>query len=93
LETLPKATEPRIRFFYTGKQRFLALRFRGAWDEENLNRHREQLLEYGRKNQLAAQEQVSYAFYNAPFVLPSLRRNEVLLALPENPSGVDKAKE
>ena len=83
LETLPKAKEPRIRFFYTGRQRFLALRFRGGWDEKNLNRHREQLLEYARKNQLDGKEQVSYAFYNAPFVLPSLRRNEVLLALSE----------
>lgn len=83
LETLPKAKEPRIRFFYTARQRFVALRFRGSWDEPNLNRHRKQLLEYAHKNHLSAQEPIVYAFYNAPFVLPTLRRNEVMLALPE----------
>jgi len=80
-ETLPKAENPNIRFFYTQRQRFLALRFSGSWDEANLDKHRRQILQYAAEPGLTEKEKVLFAFYNAPFVPPPLRRNEVLLPL------------
>jgi hypothetical protein len=81
LETLPVAKDERIRFFSTQPERYLALRFSGSWDEENLTRHRIQLQEYAESHHIESKETPMYAFYNAPFVPAPLRRNEVLLRL------------
>jgi hypothetical protein len=81
LESLPSAQDPRIRFFYTQPERYLVLRFSGAWKDEQLNTHRASLLEYIEKSGLQTDGQPYYAFYNSPFVPPPLRRNEVLVKL------------
>ena len=83
LETLPTARDERIRFFYTKEERFVALRFSGDWSEANLVRHRSQLEQYATEHRLNSLGSPVYAFYNAPFVPPPLRRNEVLLKLPD----------
>lgn len=85
LETLPEASDGRIRFFTTPTERYLALRFSGGWGDDNLGRHRRQLLDYVASQQLAVVGEPLYAFYNAPFIPTPLRRNEVLLRLGANP--------
>jgi len=75
LDTLPEARP----------ERYLALRFSGGWGEDNLGRHRRQLLDYVASHQLAVVGEPIYAFCNAPFVPAPLRRNEVLLRLAETP--------
>ncbi len=57
------------------------LRFSGAWEDEQLNTHRANLLEYIEKNALETDGQPYQAFCNSPFVPPPLRRNEVLVKL------------
>lgn len=81
LESLPTAQDPRIRFFYTQPERYLVLRFSGAWNDEQLNTQRSSLQEYLEKTGLKTEGQPYYAFYNSPFVPPPLRRNEVLVKL------------
>lgn len=85
LDTLPEARDRRIRFLTTRPERYLALRFSGGWGEDNLGRHRRQLLDYVASHHLAVVGEPIYAFYNAPFVPAPLRRNEVLLRLADTP--------
>ena len=82
LETLPVAEDERIRFLHNPAERYLVLRFSGGWSEDNLSQHRKQLQQYAASHQLEVSGEPFYAFYNAPFVPPPLRRNEVLLRLP-----------
>lgn len=81
LETLPIARDERIRFFSTRPQKVLALRFSGDWSEANLKKHRSLLAQYARDHEMDSPGEPFYAFYNAPFVPPGLRRNEVMLKL------------
>ena len=82
LETLPVAEDSRISFLNNPAERYLVLRFSGGWSEDNLSQHRGLLQQYAASHHLEVSGEPFYAFYNAPFVPPPLRRNEVLLRLP-----------
>jgi hypothetical protein len=56
-----------------------AIRFAGLNTDDNLNRHTNELNEFLRERNLAPQSPPTYAFYNPPWTLPFLRRNEVLV--------------
>jgi hypothetical protein len=49
--------------------------------KENLKRHTEELEAYLRKQGLTPLSAPNYAFYNPPWTLPFLRRNEVLIEI------------
>jgi hypothetical protein len=59
--------------------RFAVIRFSGTAGEESLAKNTEQLLEFISSRQLGSIGSPVYAFYNPPWTLPFLRRNEVMV--------------
>jgi effector-binding domain-containing protein len=81
IETLPKPNNPAVKLREVPAKRLAAIRFSGSADEDSLKRHTEELSDFlGAKN-LTPLSPPSYAFYNPPWTLPFLRRNEVMVEI------------
>jgi hypothetical protein len=81
METLPKPNNPAIELKEVGAKRFAVIRFSGMAGEDSLQRHTEELDEFIRARGLAPLSEPTYAFYNPPWTLPFLRRNEVMVEI------------
>jgi hypothetical protein len=61
------------------------LRYPGRWTESNYAEHRDQLLQALATAGIKPTGEPQLARYNAPFSLPFLRRNEVLIEVDRAP--------
>ena len=57
--------------------------FSGTNSDENVKAHEKILLEYVEANNLSVISTPKYAFYNPPWTLPPMRRNEVMIEIQE----------
>jgi len=83
MDTLPRPTDSDIRIFETKPYRTVSIRFSGRGGMKSLNKHQTQLDEFVTAQGLQITGGPEYAFYDAPFVPPILRRNEVHYRLAE----------
>jgi hypothetical protein len=81
MQTLPKPLNPRVRIREIPAERFAAIRFSGKITDDNILTHEKLLGDYVRTNLLVAGGSAVYAFYNPPWTLPFMRRNEILIRL------------
>jgi hypothetical protein len=81
LTTLPIPLENRVTLREVPARRIAVLRYSGTWSERRYQEHLTTLREAVRAAGLAAAGEPVFARYNAPYVLPFLRRNEVWLPL------------
>ena len=81
METLPKPRNTAVRLREVQGRSFAVIRFSGIAHRENLRRRTEQLRAFIKAKNLNAISEPVYAFYNPPWTLPFLRRNEVLIEL------------
>ena len=79
METLPKPNNPAVKLKEIGGKRFVAIRFNGMGGKESLERHTKELEAFLNAKNLTPLSPPTYAFYNPPWTLPFLRRNEVLI--------------
>ena len=79
LDTLPKPKNQAVRLMASAARRVVVIRFSGFNTEKNINTHREELLKYIADRQLSVVGQPTTAFYNPPWTLPFLRRNEIMV--------------
>lgn len=77
IETLPKPTDLDIRIFESTPYRTVSIRFSGRGEMKSLKKHQAKLDEFVKSQGLKIIGGPEYAFYDAPFVPPILRRNEV----------------
>ena len=77
LETLPEPLDKRIKFVTLAKARYAVVRFSGVGSEQNCQQHEKLLQDFMKKKDLRSGERPVRAFYNAPWTLPFLRRNEI----------------
>lgn len=82
METLPKPNNPAVELQEIPAKRFAAIRFSGMGREDSLKRHSKELNEFLSAKNLTPISPPTYAFYNPPWTLPFLRRNEVLVEIP-----------
>jgi hypothetical protein len=82
--TLPIPENDRIEVYTTHAHRAVALRFSGRHSDSNFATHIEELRKFARDRSLPITGEPILAYYNAPFSLPFLRRNEVMFVLGEN---------
>ena len=82
LDTLPEARNDSIRFRETEPKRVAAIRFSGSWSQDRFENKRA-VLEELLKSEGYTIGDYKYAFYNAPFTPPPMRRNEVIVELQE----------
>ena len=83
METLPKPKNMAVSLKETKGGRFAVIRFSGIPRHINLQCHTEKLQALIRARNLNATSPPIYAFYNPPWTLPPLRRNEILIELKE----------
>ena len=81
LETLPKPANERVKLIAVPAKRFVVIRFSGSQTDRNMRPHQDKLLSYVREHSLLTTGEPSFAFYNPPWTLPFLKRNEVMLEL------------
>jgi DNA gyrase inhibitor GyrI len=81
LDTLPKPKNQDVRLISVPAKRVVVIRFSGFNTEKNINAHREALLKYIEDRHLSVNGQPTTAFYNPPWTLPFLRRNEIMVEL------------
>lgn len=81
LETLPEPNNHQVKLIQIPAKRFGVIRFSGFNTDGNIDSHREKLLRYVSEHKLATIGEPTMAFYNPPWTLPFLRRNEVMIEL------------
>ena len=74
-----EAKNPAVQLKEIKGKRFAVIRFSGLAREESLKRHTDELKEFVKAKDLNALSAATYAFYNPPWTLPFLRRNEVMI--------------
>lgn len=79
METLPVPKNPAVTLRQIGAKRFAVIRFSGLAGEDSLKHHTEELSEFVKAKNLMPLSAPTYAFFNPPWTLPFLRRNEVML--------------
>lgn len=79
LETLPRPANPAVSLREISGVRRAVVRFTGLAGEDSLARHTADLTHFIAANGLQAAAPPTYAFYNPPWTLPFLRRNEVMV--------------
>ncbi len=81
LATLPKPINPAVKLRPLKAKQMVAIRFSGSTGDENIAKHTAQLRDYVKANKLHTVGTPVLAFYDPPWTLPFLRRNEVMLEL------------
>ncbi|MBH67242.1 MAG: SOUL heme-binding protein [Rhodospirillaceae bacterium] len=81
LQTLPKPINQNINLKRIPGKRYAVIRFSGNASDENIQSNEAELMKYISHQQLSATTPVIYAFYNPPWTLPFMKRNEVLAEL------------
>lgn len=81
METLPKPNNPAVELKEVPGKRFAVIRFSGMGGQESLDRHAKELDAFLSAKKLTALSPPTYAFYNPPWTMPFLRRNEVLVEI------------
>jgi hypothetical protein len=79
METLPKPNNKAVTLHEIAGKRFAVIEFSGIASKESLSSHTEKLNEFISSEKLKPIATPSFAFYNPPWTLPFLRRNEVMI--------------
>ena len=79
MQSLPAPIDDRVKLVPLGAKRMVVIRFSGAADDALIAAKKSELLAYMREKKLAVSGEPVLAFYNPPWTLPFLRRNEIML--------------
>jgi hypothetical protein len=81
MQTLPTPNNERVSLNPIPAKRFVALRFSGFTTDAAITRRIDELRRHAADHKLSTTGEPLLAFYNPPWTLPFLRRNEVMLEL------------
>ena len=81
MDTLPKPNNDAVKIENIPSKRFAVIQFSGMASEDNLKEHVDALNEFIQGRNLNMLSQPTYAFFNPPWTLPFLRRNEVMVEI------------
>ena len=79
MDTLPKPNSDAVKLIEIEGKRFAVISFSGMGGNESLKEQEEKLRAFIEENSLEPISVATYAFYNPPWTLPFLRRNEVMV--------------
>ncbi len=79
LNTLPQPNDIRINLIEVPPHRSVAIRFSGFSSSKNIETNEAKLMAWVLKRGIKTKDQPLYAFYNPPWILPFLRRNEIII--------------
>ena len=78
---LPIPNDGQVLITELPTQDFVTIKFSGSNEGENLAQHLRLLEAYVQDKNLSVIGEPIYAFYNPPWTLPAMRRNEILMQL------------
>lgn len=81
LETLPASTNPNIVIGVLAEREMAVVTFSGAASDESVREAEERLRGFLERRSLMPDGSLEYAYYDPPFTLPPLRRNEVMMGV------------
>lgn len=81
MQTLPKPNNSEVVLKQIAGKRFAVIRFSGLARTKSLEAHTKELEAFILKNNLQTVSKPTYAFFNPPWTLPLLRRNEVMIEI------------
>ena len=81
LESLPKPNNNAVKLTQEKGKRFAVIRFAGMGKTDSLKRHTEEVIAFIEEKKLKPVSAPIYAFFNPPWTLPFLRRNEVMVEI------------
>ena len=79
METLPKPNNADVLLKEVDGKRFAVIRFSGLPKPESLEKQTKELEAFSQEKKLQPVSEPTYAFFNPPWTLPFLRRNEVMI--------------
>lgn len=79
LETLPRPNHEQIKLRETRPARYAVIQFSGKATTESLEKETAELRAFIKEKGLKVMSGPTYAFFNPPWTLPFLRRNEVMI--------------
>ncbi len=83
-QNLPIPTDKDIRIIETEPYSTVSIRFSGRATIRNLKKHQTKLDNYVLSKKINTNGEPEYAFYDAPFIPPMLRRNEIHYRISES---------
>lgn len=89
LETAPVPDDSRIRIREVPARTVAVLRYSGRWTESNFTKKKSALQEALTSRGIETIGQMQSAVYNAPFMPPFLRRNEVMVEVNRVPEAAE----
>ena len=81
LDTLPKPNNQAVTIKEIPAKRFAVIQFSGRANNNNIATHKQELQAYLSQSNATVLSSPAYAFYNPPWTLPLLRRNEVMVEI------------
>lgn len=81
MESLPKPNSDKVMIKEIPEKEFIVIRFSGLHSAANLADQEKLLLKHVAEQQIKTVGSVKYAFYNPPWTLPFLRRNEIMIEI------------
>jgi len=84
LETTPTPTNPDVKVHEITNYNVAVITFNGVLDQKNIDIQKNILTKWIEKNSYIQVGPYKAAGYNAPFTIPALRRNEVLIPIEYN---------
>lgn len=81
LTTIPKPNNEMVKINEVPAQRFITIRFSGSNSDDNIRKNESALFNYITQNKINVTGEPKYAFYNPPWTLPFMRRNEIMVQL------------
>lgn len=81
MKTLPIPINNQVTLKEIPARQFIVIKFRGMNSDENIDKHMKQLMQHIKENNLTTTETPKFAFYNPPWTLPIMRRNEIMMEI------------
>ncbi len=88
LETAPVPSDPRVQVREVPGRLMAVLRYSGRWTERNFEKKRASLLALLESEAVAPLGDIQSALYDAPYMPPFLRRNEVMVEVERLPAMI-----
>lgn len=80
-KTLPKPHHPHVHIAILPAKKYIVVRFSGVATQAHVERHLRLFQDYIAEHKIKVMPEPIIAFYNPPWTLPFIRRNEIMFAL------------
>ncbi|MDP3371275.1 MAG: heme-binding protein, partial [Candidatus Paracaedibacteraceae bacterium] len=81
MKTLPQPKNKQIEIIPISRKRYAVIYFSGFPTEYALRKHQKNLIDFLTKERINTRGKPILAFYNPPWTLPFLRRNEIMFEI------------